>query len=99
MSQKVALKTFQVINVASGTPLPLASSAQWQTGVIIQALNSNTKSVFIGNGAHPLVSGFELAPGSYYPVPMGDNLDLSQLNMDALVSGEGICVGYLDQIS
>lgn len=99
MGQKVALKTFQIHNVTTGTPLPLASSSKWQTGVIIQALSANTKSVFIGDGAHPLTGGFELAPGTFYPVPMNDYMDLSLINMDAVVSGEGICVGYLDQIS
>lgn len=92
---------------AAGTAVQLQTSSVLCVGAIIQALDSNTTSVYVGNassdvtnhsGASPgiaLAAGESITLANIQAVHGGQlNWDLSTLYLDADTNGEGVAILY-----
>lgn len=92
---KIALATAQVKVPTPGTPVPLSSTSLWVNGLVIQALSSNTHSVFVAPvGSAPATHGHELIASDYHEIPAGDLIDLSTIQLDAVTATEGVTLTW-----
>lgn len=93
---------------AAGTSEKLVASSQLEQHVIIQALDSNTGKVYIGDSslvAAPTV-GWTLLPGEGLGIDPdsyeGDEniaiVDLSEIYVNASVNGEGVLIMALREV-
>jgi hypothetical protein len=70
----------------AGTRVTLAST-QAVRSVVIKALVGNTGTIYVGNSTVASTNGFALSPGDSISL---DIADLTTVNLDASVSGEGV---------
>lgn len=78
----------QVTVAASGSEQPLSGSSVPIRQVIVQALSTNTGSVWVGDSSVTTGNGFELQPGQATGIEI-DNLN--KVYVDATTSGDKVC--------
>jgi hypothetical protein len=86
----------RVVVTTAGTRVPLASSSTPARSVSITALEGNTGKVVVGGAT--VVAALATRRGT--PLAAGDTVtldinDLSKVNVDAMVNGEGVSYSYL----
>lgn len=81
----------QTIVTTAGTRVPLASSTAVKS-MTIRALASNTGLIYVGNTSVSSANGFQLSKSETVSLDL-DNL--SKVNIDSSVNGEGVTYIYL----
>lgn len=81
------LRNGQITVSTSGTRVPLAGSTA-VVAVVVQALSTNTGSIWIGDSTVTVSNGFELQPGQSTGIAI-DNL--SKVFVDATTNGDKAC--------
>ncbi len=74
--------------VSTGTAMPIAASQPLINGVIVQALSTNSSSVYIGSAGVSSSTGFELQPGQATSMAVSN---LNSVYVISVTSGDGIC--------
>lgn len=82
----------KTIVTTSGTRVQLSSSTATTT-ITIRALSTNTGIIYVGNSSVSSSNGFQLSPQETISVDLSN---LSNVWLDASVSGEGVTYIYLD---
>lgn len=99
MARKQVLTPLGTLTANAGVATVLSGSSIKTTSIEIQALDTNSDIVYIGNSTSQLRA---IAPGTSWQI-WGDQMDhgvqgyvdLSEIYFRTLVNGEGIVVNYL----
>ena len=104
-ADRLKINNFTRSVTTAGTRVQLTTAGLKVPSVVIQALNGNTNPIFVGNdrvsstlylvrlAANNTVSLSALAAGTGVTM-----VDLSTIWLDATTSGEGVNVGYMEQV-
>ena len=83
---------------SAGSRVSLVGSAVLAHGLVLSALEGNTRPVTIGgstvDGSVASRSGVPLAPGAF--MAYSDKVELSAVYLDVVVGGEGVSFHYLE---
>lgn len=82
----------KIVVTTSGTRVQLSSSTATAT-ITIRALSTNTGIIYVGNSSVTSSNGFQLSPQETVSIDLSN---LSNVWLDASVSGEGVTYIYLD---
>ena len=87
--------------VTPGTEVQIDTEKRPCTSIIIQAKNSNTGLIYVGDSTVSSANGLELNPGEALEIVGDDRNDgqadetvLADLWIDAAVGGEGVKIAY-----
>lgn len=99
---RVTIKTFHKVVTTAGTQVPLSSTTILARNICIQALASNTGSIYIGESdVSSSDFGVEITAGNSFSIELpsmgeagSDDIDLKDIWIDAETNGEGVSVTY-----
>lgn len=91
----------------AGTRVPLSGVELLVSSIIVQALPSNSGSIFIGDSSVTSSKGIVLTAGSAVEIQAdsyeGDSdfsvIDVAGIYIDASANGDGVAISYLDELS